>query len=616
MAQLDRFCAPLSQSICRGACGDSPCMYEARENNSTREIWSPLCIPLDTRNEWYRFHHLFQKLLRQQFDKRLSPPEVREVFHRAMVWTEENGYIEEAILYALKAGEEHAVDLVVRHRHQAMNREQWGRLRHWLNQFSEEQVEQTPDLLLLRAWCSVGYPEMFELFGPIDALLDALPEESTEQLRGELLAYRALQHYAGADAQNTVSAAEEALRLLDPAQLSERGFAYILFALGKQMQGRFTEGRNAVLNALNDRSIYQTTCHSRLLAALCFTYWMEGDHAKLAESAKEYRKLGDGLGFSETIQHSHYFSGLNHYARNELDEAGEHFARVAGNPEISNLHNYLHSTYALAMTRQAQGREPEARQLVQHAVSHAFENQNPSMLLQTEAFEAELALRQGRLAEAEDWMNKFEPPAYRALWRFYVPDFTCVRILLAQDTAASAREAARLSVELCDMTRSIHNRHFHITALTLHALALDRLDQRGDALTVLDRAVRLSQPGGQLRCYLDEDPQVLVLLNQLDLEKESLHYVARILAAAKHNAAEKPNPAAGKLQNLMDPLSRRERDVLVLMAESLDNRKIASRLFISPGTVKRHTHSIYSKLAVHSRLDAVTKARGLGLLDS
>jgi LuxR family maltose regulon positive regulatory protein len=66
---------------------------------------------------------------------------------------------------------------------------------------------------------------------------------------------------------------------------------------------------------------------------------------------------------------------------------------------------------------------------------------------------------------------------------------------------------------------------------------------------------------------------------------------------------------------LIEPLSERELEVLGLMAEGHSNPEIAAELIIALGTVKAHTSSIYRKLGVPSRTEAVVKAGELDLLD-
>lgn len=62
------------------------------------------------------------------------------------------------------------------------------------------------------------------------------------------------------------------------------------------------------------------------------------------------------------------------------------------------------------------------------------------------------------------------------------------------------------------------------------------------------------------------------------------------------------------------PLTNRELDIINLLADRLSNKEIAQRLFISPGTVKRHTNNIYRKLTTHNRQEAVAKAKTFGLI--
>jgi len=61
-------------------------------------------------------------------------------------------------------------------------------------------------------------------------------------------------------------------------------------------------------------------------------------------------------------------------------------------------------------------------------------------------------------------------------------------------------------------------------------------------------------------------------------------------------------------------LSQRELEVLHLIALGSTNKEIARQLFVAPGTVKAHTASIYRKLDVANRTEAVAQARQLGIL--
>jgi predicted ATPase/DNA-binding CsgD family transcriptional regulator/Tfp pilus assembly protein PilF len=76
-----------------------------------------------------------------------------------------------------------------------------------------------------------------------------------------------------------------------------------------------------------------------------------------------------------------------------------------------------------------------------------------------------------------------------------------------------------------------------------------------------------------------------------------------------------PEPAIAKESPLIEPLTDRELEVLHLIAQGLSNPAIAEQLFISVGTVKAHTNRIYGKLGVTNRVEAVTKAQELSLLN-
>ena len=56
-------------------------------------------------------------------------------------------------------------------------------------------------------------------------------------------------------------------------------------------------------------------------------------------------------------------------------------------------------------------------------------------------------------------------------------------------------------------------------------------------------------------------------------------------------------------------LTQREHQVVLLVAEGLTNAEIAQKLWISPGTVRRHLENVFAKLGVHTRTAAVARVR-------
>ena len=105
------------------------------------------------------------------------------------------------------------------------------------------------------------------------------------------------------------------------------------------------------------------------------------------------------------------------------------------------------------------------------------------------------------------------------------------------------------------------------------------------------------------------------LLSEAAADGLMLDYTGKLLAAfepEEHRTKDQTCPFLS--QHLIEPLSRRELEVLQLIAEGLSNREIGERLFLALSTVKGHSRVIYDKLQVKRRTEAVARARELGLL--
>jgi len=189
------------------------------------------------------------------------------------------------------------------------------------------------------------------------------------------------------------------------------------------------------------------------------------------------------------------------------------------------------------------------------------------------------------------------------------------RILIAQ---GRADETAVLLQRLLETAGTGGHTSRAIEILLLQALALQAQGNIDQAIGALERALSLAEPGGYIRVFVDEGPPMARLLHEAATRGIAPDYTRRLLSAFP--VAEPELSASSGAQasgsELVEPLSGRELEVLQLIAQGLTNREIASRLFLSLNTVKAHTRNIHGKLSVHSRTQAVARARAWGVLPS
>ena len=124
------------------------------------------------------------------------------------------------------------------------------------------------------------------------------------------------------------------------------------------------------------------------------------------------------------------------------------------------------------------------------------------------------------------------------------------------------------------------------------------------AVDWLSQALGLAAPEGFIRIFLDEGEALLDLLPKA--RQAAPEFVEAILGSLQAESGKSP------LDQLPDPLSEQELNVLGLVVAGKTNREIAEELFISVGTAKWHVHNILQKLGVSNRSQASARARELG----
>jgi LuxR family maltose regulon positive regulatory protein len=288
--------------------------------------------------------------------------------------------------------------------------------------------------------------------------------------------------------------------------------------------------------------------------------------------------------------------------RYEVDAAARHLR--AADPRRHRCDDRLvGAAFALVKSRrlQARGELRAALALLADSEAEGWAPERPEWLAR------EITVSRGRLLII---MGRAEE-ALAAVDRFPEPDPPDVVVLRAAALAArgepeTAREVIRPLIASTALSVPTA-----VDAWLVLATVAARIGDRDDARDALHHALRLATPEAhrrpvqmvwaQLRRVLRDD-------DGLAAEYRALHGA---LSAAHRGALSGPVPAD---LVIVEPLSRREMEVLQGMAAMLPTEEIAATLFVSINTVKTHVRSILRKLSAARRNEAVRRARQFGLI--
>ena len=154
----------------------------------------------------------------------------------------------------------------------------------------------------------------------------------------------------------------------------------------------------------------------------------------------------------------------------------------------------------------------------------------------------------------------------------------------------------------------VYHVNLEIEALLLAGVARMRLGEHDAAYESVERALALAEPQGRVWIVLTV-PGARELLEAHPVHRTA--HAAHLRELLDHLSGVEP---AAPAEDLADPLSDRELAVLRFLPTNLSSREIGDELFLSVHTVKTHMRRLYAKLDVHTRAEAVQRARALGLL--
>ncbi len=628
-AILDR----LSGSLCDAVTGreDGKGMLETLERGNL------FLIPLDDQRQWYRYHPLFAEVLQARLLHE-HPDQVFSLHQRASEWYEHNASAADAIRHALAAKDFERAAILIELAVPEMRRNRQGATvteLGWLKALPDVLVHFRPVLCVDYAYALFGGGELEAVDARLrdaerwldtktdTAEMVVVDEEEFRRLPGMIALLRAAQALARGD---MLEAAKNARRVLDLApedtHLMLGGAASVLGLAALESGDLETASRMTADGMSNVRLAGYISSAIGGAIVLADIQIAQGRLRGAMTTYEQALQWATVPGAPVLRGAADMYVGMSnlHYEHNDLKTALQHLLTIQALGELAGLpQNPYRWCAAMARIRQAQGDLDEALDLLDRAERLYEANFSPNVHpIVTRKVRVWVA--QGRLGEALGWAREQGLSVDNKL--SYLHEFdhiTLARLLLAcylsDHSDGSISEVMGLLERLLKAAEERGGKGSVIEILVLQALAYHAQGDLPAALLSLQHALALAEPEGYIRMFVDEGPPMAQLLLEAASRGIMPDYTGKLLAAfeAEKRRSEDKSPLP-PTQPLIEPLSQREIKILQLIAQGLSNREIGERLFLALDTVKGHNRNIFDKLQVHSRTEAIARARELSLL--
>ncbi len=602
----------LSGELCDAVLADSALPVptgRAQATLETLERTNLFLLPLDDQRAWYRYHPLFADMARERLRQRVAADRIATLHLHASEWWEQHDDLGAAVDHALAAGaHERAADLIEARALDFMAGA--GGLEGWLAELPPALWQTRPRLWLARAAgmiASASYAALVPCLQQAEATLAAVAAPDTERTRRDILAFYAMLRTLADDpgAPAMISGLLAELELHHPLRaVLAAALTYASFGVGNIAGAREVATSALALLPPAPRALAERIS---LLALLALVNWGQGRLNDVEQHCAEVLRLAQNgaqlvpvLGTGMTL----LLRGVLLAERNDLQAAAcdlAECAAVAGQAQIAPLVSTAQMYLALVL--QAQGQHDAAHERFALADAALRSGALPPLTQkELEGCRALFWLRSGGVSSAARWAETYIP-SDAPLTPYDYPRIALARTLIAEGKAA---RAATMLAQLAAEAEDAGYGRFQIWALLLEALAHHMENDTPRALTVLERALALALPEGYTRLFADEGAPMAALLRAAQGRGINTRYVAHLLAAIA--------PATSPTDALAEALTPRELEVLRLIAAGASNQAIAQQLVLTLGTVKKYANSIFGKLGVRSRTQAIVRGRELGLL--
>jgi ATP/maltotriose-dependent transcriptional regulator MalT len=647
---LDR----MNAEVCQALTGEqaSQQMLESLERANL------FLVPLDEERRWYRFHTLFREVLLARLQAS-QPEQVSRLHREAALWYQHQGWLHEAIPHALATQDYLFVAELLEGCVERLYRQgELKMLLTWIKLLPEEVLRVHPRL-------ATSYMLAFNMMFPFShqkqeerAYLHHLRagveqtlqrEDQTTQtlaerdrlrhrltiLDGWGLVARAL---SDGNVEQLSRLAEQVQHMPPDDDTMWQQHRLAPFAMAWRMAGNFPPMVAALQESRKMTRMTQNRYQEiQILWGLIAALIASGQLRQAHDRCQELQQLVDRLGGSlPEAAYPDLFQAQLAYAWNQLEVAKSAAQKAIDRTAPLQYMDILIGAYeVLFRVCMAQGDLTGAEQSVREMERVNQSAGIPLFRPWVESLWVHLWLAQGNLMKAAVWAEHTSYRQEDLVYSHEIAYLALVRVYLAQ---RQYTQALQLLAALLSSAEQVARVGSMISILALQVAALQASGATQEALRVLLRLLTLAEPEGYMRVFLDAGEPMQQALQALFTTKhmqQDISPVPPALASHAHTVLAAfeceqrqivqqetippvskalPRPSSQAAQQLLEPLTLRELEVLHLLAEGASNQEIANQLVVSLATAKKHVASILSKLGAENRTQAIARARSLSLL--
>lgn len=536
---------------------------------------------ITTVGSWHQYHPLFREFLQAQIQKKF-PERVEQLHRKALDWLEQNGWIAGAIPHAFATSDhETAARLVASLAPDYLKRGELVTLRRWLERLPDSVIWEHPRLCLTQIWLLLDSNLQIDA----QSYFDHLGKFLEKNLRSEFLAVRAL-HAAMTHqpelALKFAKRAQKSLKAKDPFIQT-----YVSFGMGaaQKMGLNFFQAeqsfRDSLAYADADGNSYIATVSLANLADVLYLQARLFDAERICKEA--LKRFGENT--PDAYDWYWHLARIS-YQRDELEKS-LHLINQAMDLCIHSEDKTIHSRVLLqrALIYYALGKKKLAGSDLD-AADHLSRSLQDQVILRAVIRQRLLfAVEDDELGTAERWLDTLTEYGEEPFPFYYA--YAKGRFLVADQKFKEA------DLQFARALKELENADFvlvRIEVLIWRAICLGKLGKTSEGAKTLKSATHAAQTEKVIRPFVEARDGLLNLIDQtgrdgFDWLLESIHGIGK--------------PVEGPV------LTRREREILQLLAMGLSNQEMAEKLVIAEGTLKRHVANLYQKLGVHNRTQAI-----------